>query len=709
MNKLIALSLVAALALTGCKEETADVSDIVLVEPVNVQQSFDYVTYRNLYDVDIFSSVIAPSVTEYSFSDNQTFKKFGASPGTTVSAGDVLAYSDTLSIDKQIKDLNKSLTKLEEDTADDIYDLNVAIADGKDAQYEAGEKLNEMYEWEPDQADEAAYKQWEKMFMGPEGAYKRTLMNVDRQEQALKEKQEYYDLEHAYKEGQIARLQDKINDASVISKESGEVVAANFYFDGDYIPKDMPVIAIGDTSVKILRTDYISKSTITKALDVYAVINGKRYEVDYEPMEADEYSRLTAQGETVYTTFHVVDPDGTTKMGDYAVIVVLNDYRENVLTIPEDSLFKESDSYYTYLFDGENSTYTSVEIGMRDGTYAEVLSGLSDGDRVLSETNPKKGANKAQLSMGMCCNNYDTTGFLYYPFSEWLTNPADSGTSYVSEILVSDNEIVTKGQVVAKVEVVADSIEKERISREILRHQERLVTAVQKQAENEAAKKIDRSVDQDVREHTQAIEDLSEELDEMNNYSGIIEIKAPYDGIITDAGELESGDLIYEDSKLVQISDYSSCYIIVSDENNQLSYGDEAVITYQDSSQTNISVTGTVVTVGDTSLSNEMNNEWALISVPMEELEGFSVAALSATNSGRWDRASVKVSIQTRKMDNVLLIPKNAVTKYSDSFYVNVLDDDGTVRKITFLPGGSDQTNYWVVEGLSEGMTVCWE
>ena len=62
-----------------------------------------------------------------------------------------------------------------------------------------------------------------------------------------------------------------------------------------------------------------------------------------------------------------------------------------------------------------------------------------------------------------------------------------------------------------------------------------------------------------------------------------------------------------------------------------------------------------------------------------------------------------------REMDNVLLVPKKAVTEKNGCTYVNVMDEQGNVTPRSFVAGGYDASNYWVIEGLSEGMIICLE
>lgn len=64
----------------------------------------------------------------------------------------------------------------------------------------------------------------------------------------------------------------------------------------------------------------------------------------------------------------------------------------------------------------------------------------------------------------------------------------------------------------------------------------------------------------------------------------------------------------------------------------------------------------------------------------------------------------LKASLKT--VENVIVIPKKAVEVEDDEYFVTVLKEDGTLLKTEFLPGGSDVDNYWVLDGLTEGMQI---
>jgi HlyD family secretion protein len=55
----------------------------------------------------------------------------------------------------------------------------------------------------------------------------------------------------------------------------------------------------------------------------------------------------------------------------------------NVLRVPTSALFRHGDTWAVYAVDQSRARRTLVELGHQTGQYAEVLSGLADGTRVI--------------------------------------------------------------------------------------------------------------------------------------------------------------------------------------------------------------------------------------------------------------------------------------------------------------------------------------
>ena len=708
MKNYIAVGL-SVVFLAGCgsaAETLTETEEIALQEPVGISANYDVAQYRDLYDYEIFSSVVGPYVTEYAFEKDHVFKEYAIAPGTTVEEGDALVYSETRDIDKQVEEIDEEIEDLKTDHQTDVDAMQKDIKDAKDAEFKVAEGVASFYEWEPDESNQAAHDGWAKMILQPQIAYKRAIQSRERLEQSLKEMNEMFDLDLAYKEDTKRRLQDKVTDATIQAKEKGTVVACSLLWGGESIAKEVPIIALGDTETKVIRTTYITKNVIAKAEDYYAFINGKRYEVIYQPMETEEYNRLTQDDQTVYSSFYLQDPNNEVAMGDAATLVLMKESRSDVVSIPYDAVKTEKDTSYCYVYDGENSIYTELQLGLKVGAYVEVLSGIKPGDKVLSAEGTALKKNRATLEKGTFENQFEATGFLYYPFSWWLENPVDTGKAYIKDILVAESQQVSAGETLMTLEVVSDDIEIERCKKRIERLEERLVKLQAKKAENDGKKIIDRQVEKDITANIAETNRVKRTLEKLSKYRGTVEIKAPKDGIISEISDHKSGDLIGEGTKLIQFADSSVRAIVVNDKDALLAYGNQATVEYVDKTGTRQSIPGEVITVDNMALSKDLVKDWMLISLPEESGQLFDG---SKEEGGKWARDSFTVKIPVRTVADVVLVPKQAVSIVKGTFYVNVIKEDGAVTKTGFISGGSNNNYHWAICGLDEGMEICWE
>jgi len=704
----ICYCLVISLLFTACSETESDGTNenIELLEPVGVTADYDVVAQRNMYSVEVYNCSVNPVVTEYSFSKEQTFKSYGAIPGQSVEAGDALVYAETKTLDKQTETAEDAIEDLEINYEIEMAKLNKDLKDAQKNEKEAFESYDKIYKVQPDDPCSIEHDMWEDQVRWPEYSYKNSIMRRQKIEDEIEHKKELYEIEHAYVSGNKDRITDKVQDTTVMTKTSGEIVACNYFANGDVIAKDTPILAVGDTSVKVLNTEYISKSKITKALDVYAIIDGKRYEIEYENMEPEEYQQLVDSNENIHTTFVLKDPKDEVKIGSYAAVIVEKDRRKKVLTVPINSLKKEADGYYVYLYDGVDTSYVPVQIGMKDGLYAEVISGLDEGDKVLAEDLPRLTKNTALVTRGDYSIETELNGYFYYPFTEWMVNPAENGSTYLKEILVSDNEEVTKDQVLAILEVVPDQIEINRLTTQISRLESRLAEMNVTKAACDAKGLTSPELNIKISENERDTKLKRRELNKLSKYSGLVEIKAPYDGIIVSIDSIKPGDLLAPDADILEIANDAMSFIIVKDDKNQLNYGNTATVKVSGSTDAS-GIEGRIVTVNNMSLTKKLVNDYSLLELP--EGESGSIAGSVMNGPGRWNRSTFKVSVQVRSEKNVIKVPKAAVTVKDKSTYVTVVNEDGTVERRSFIPGGSDTNYYWSVEGLTEGMTVCWE
>jgi len=711
--KLIALTMSLSLSagLCGCAgtengatETSADAAQIELVEPVGGAASYDVVQHRDIYQIRILPSLCVPAVTEFAYTTEAPFDKYGKLPGEEVKPGDIVVYGDTKSLDEEKMNLTDSINEKIRDYEDNITDLQEDLYDARMAEWEAYQPYEDCLENKPEEWSEF-FDMWAMMAKPAEGMYKSAVMAREQVEQSLKERKELFALELEYEQGRLGRMDEKASGSQITANKEGTIVAINAYSSGDYIQKNTNVIAIGDMQSKVIHTEYISKTTVTKAKDIYAMVDGKRYEVTYEVMEKEEYASLKKLNDVVYSKFYLNDPNDEIPMGKFVSLILVEDSRENVLAIPSDVIRKNGSEYYCYVFDGTDNLVQNITVGLTDGMYTEVLSGLSEGDKVLMENEVTAKGKTAILEKGSVSGEFSSYGMLYYPATEWISNPAKYGTAYIKEICVEQFQQVEAGQELAKIEVVSEDVTVSRLQRKIQRQQERLNRLLEEKSKIYYDDK-DRTLDRAIEARQKNIESLNKELAKLTEYSGVITLKAPYSGIITTIVERKEGDLIAYNEDLVQIANQSQCYVIVDDKDSQLSYGNTATIAYNGEGGMKQEIQGTVVSVYGTALSKQLNSGFSLIRISEADVPTITKYG-SALGNGGWSRSWFEVKAKIREINNVVLIPKSGVTMDGKNAFVKVKDEYGNISYKPFILGGSDQNNYWAAEGLSEGMEIC--
>lgn len=686
---LISLLITASL-LAGCgKAEEYDDYSVELVEPVGVTESFYKVSRRDIISYKVVSGKVVPRTYEYAFSSTQQFKGYGALPGEEVKAGDALAYASTEKIDEEIEKQEEKISEALKQYNDYYSEARESLSKAESEEKYASE-IVERYE-----ENDIPHDKWFDVFQSQKV---NSTASREKLEQEMKKKSELFELDSNYDKLCLDRLKDKRDDVVVSSGISGTVVAICTAGEDQYLGKENPVSAVGDFNALEVKTDTVYESEVKRAEEIYAIVNGERFNVTYRPLTNEEVEKFSSQV-TNYSTFILDDPEKKVKVGDFATIVLIEKRESDVLCVPTESISNDGSESFVYRFDGTDSIYTPVKTGTKSGYYTEIVSGLDEGDEIVSEMKLKSTNKTAKVEKGKVCSEFSGNGYLFYTQTEWIENPVENGTVYIEEIKVKRNERVEKGQIIATIRVVPDDIAIRRLERTILRANEDLAELEKDNSEDKNKKAIEAK--------KEYIEDLSEKYNDMTSDSTLKEIQAPYAGIMTAVNEFEEGDILLKDGKIAQISAEENNFIITEDEIGQLTYGNKVTVEYQDEENNKCITEGEVVSVAPCALSEGISIGYALIKVPAEDMA--IMAAANNGRDGRWMRSVFSVKAETRFVEDVLIVPRMAVTLNGGVTYVKVKNADGKIDYASFVAGGSDNKNYWVAEGLSEGTEICLE
>ncbi len=714
------LALLLAASLCGCGKEAQQTdagSTIALIEPVVEGVIGEKAEYRNIYNFKTYSASVYPVITEYSYAKAMQVEGYDVFFGESVKKNDTLIHASTESLDEQIENLEERIASMDESIAEQQKNLEEKLAPDKEQlgtykwAYEAYLNGQAPAETIPsadgsEMVTNPEYTAWQKELTRWEGQYRILNHSIYMQEEAFRQSKELYELERAYLCEQLAALKASRKDNLVSAKQEGVVVGLDINKSSDrwdatltqygYADAEQSLIAVADLNSKILKTDYISKSDLAKVKEYYALINGKKYEVRYIPMSNEEYTKITASGEKPYTTFEFVGDASDVEIGGFAVITMFSDKKENVLSVPKSAIRKDETGHYVYVMQGSDSVYTPVKIGVSDGAYTEIVSGLSQGDMVMTEAALAYSNETVTVGYGSYNTSFKETGRMVYSQSESVVNPVQYGTTYFGEYKVENYQYVEKGDLIATIRVSPDDITIQRNKTKLQRAQERLAELIAEDNENNA-KTIEAK-----REEIAEIEEL---IAEMERDGRTTEIRATRSGIITRLVEYDNEEILYHESLFVKISDSTTCYLEVVNSNQLLNYGNEVTVSYRDLDETTKTCTGTVVNVSNMAVSSDLQGDNAYIMLSQEDISNMAL-----TNSSRenyWNQYRYQITATMREMNNILVVPRNAVVEIEGRTYVYVKDEQGNVKAVGFVAAGYNSSEYWVIEGLTEGMVLC--
>jgi HlyD family secretion protein len=155
-----------------------------------------------------------------------------------------------------------------------------------------------------------------------------------------------------------------------------------------------PLVTVGDTSAIEVIADYLSTDAVRIQPGTRALIDqwgGKEpLEAAVDRVEPAGFLKVSALGveeQRVWVVLRLNQPaDARRTLGDgYRVearVIVWE--AADVLRAPISALFRHGDGWAVFVEDAGYARLRDVKIGHRNGTFAEVLSGLSNGQRVIT-------------------------------------------------------------------------------------------------------------------------------------------------------------------------------------------------------------------------------------------------------------------------------------------------------------------------------------
>lgn len=183
----------------------------------------------------------------------------------------------------------------------------------------------------------------------------------------------------------------------LIRLSGGDTIAAEFdgrvntvsVEAGDEVAAGTTLVQVADfTHMKVnIRVDEYDISSVSVGQNCTVTATATEQEFD-STIAAIDYISASAGNVAYYTATAYVDVGAGIYPGMQVTVTIPQEEAENVVILKMDALsFDEANSAYVYMYNTDGALEeVPVEVGVSNGNYVEIKSGLKDGDEVYVET-----------------------------------------------------------------------------------------------------------------------------------------------------------------------------------------------------------------------------------------------------------------------------------------------------------------------------------
>ncbi|MBQ5770957.1 MAG: hypothetical protein IIW08_07260 [Clostridia bacterium] len=358
-----------ALLLSGCGQENISQPDPELLPAAGVARDIAVVERADHATPKLYEAFTSCHVEELSFNVNGVIDRVNVLPGDFVKKGDRLV---TLNLDETRRQAESVQEEIRRTEAANAYANRLTEID---IQILEVEKQALIASGAPD--DEIRLK----------------TLDIDQKKTDLRHAIEFQNMNLSRIHDELDRLSAILENDAIIAPFDGYVARGIQVSKGSSVKAYQTVVLLADHSRMKIMCSSVSESTFrTASGGYYALINGKRYDIEHVAMEKDEYAARALVGDIVYAEMNITGPEGWEKElepGLYAGLVFVHNFLPDQLLIPQNAVLTGAEGKYVYVV-GENGESIKRPVKIRnyqDSVYSVVLEGLEEGEKIYVTDN----------------------------------------------------------------------------------------------------------------------------------------------------------------------------------------------------------------------------------------------------------------------------------------------------------------------------------
>lgn len=345
------------ISLAACGKKQAEAPE--LLEPVSGTESYREVVYGDVGTMDICFGTIVPTEYAHFWTTNVTIKEIMVDVGDYVQAGDVLATANLDVAQENLDALSSSLSLLQ-------------------STYALQEKLHTL------KMQQLTLKSQGLAAIGDTAGVAETATEIATEEENARYDRLLYEHRVSDLKEQMSRQSEIIEDGTLVAHASGYVSYVFSLVDGGMVDSTKNVVVIADYDAPYIQVQdtTIQDNLLSKYEKYYTTQNGRKEPLREYAYPADE--RMVAESQKMYPPLRMQyeNENAMGKVGTVIPIFLVKNWTENVLVVGNDSLYEDETGSFVYVKNGDKREQRYIETGNQDSNNTEVLSGLSEGEKV---------------------------------------------------------------------------------------------------------------------------------------------------------------------------------------------------------------------------------------------------------------------------------------------------------------------------------------
>ena len=159
--------------------------------------------------------------------------------------------------------------------------------------------------------------------------------------------------------------------------------------EGQYVETGQSLLRLTRNKRLVLRADvpqqYFTKMKDISSANFITIYDDRLYDVDKLNGKLLSYGKTTSENSLFAPIYFEVDNLGNLLSGSYVEVFLKTTTMPGCIIIPKSAILEEYGRYYVYVEEGEEFEKRYIELDGTDGENYRVLSGLSEGEHMVSE------------------------------------------------------------------------------------------------------------------------------------------------------------------------------------------------------------------------------------------------------------------------------------------------------------------------------------